>query len=294
MLESMSGVASRTFRAGGASLVAQVRSVNHRFLDVHLRLPRALLTLEGAIESSIQKAFVRGRVDFFIEAAPGSGSRLEQAHLNAPLIERYRSFLEHLSPGHEQPGLKEALQFLALPGAVILEPGLPEGFDRDRFFQEIDRLLAALKKSRHEEGRAIGKALRRHLDQIMRTVRQIRGRLKQVRSRRQAELKAELLKQLEAVAVTPRADPGAIVLEWIDRTNVTEELDRLGMHVEAVRRLLAEGDHDTGKRIEFFSQELLREANTIASKARDFEFRTACVELKTQVENIKEQVRNLC
>jgi uncharacterized protein (TIGR00255 family) len=166
---------------------------------------------------------------------------------------------------------------LRLPGVVTVEQRLPDEFPAGRIFAAFDRAAAALVKDRRREGRGLAAALGRMLDELS-------ALLKGIAARRKA-LRASLRKRAAQ-------DEGAP--EELDRGEIREELDRFQLHLRAVRDLLRKGGDDAGKRIDFFTQEMLREANTIGSKARDFEIRRDVVEIKTQLENLREQARNLC
>lgn len=270
-VESMTGAAAVRVSAANAPFEIWLKSVNHRFFEAQLRLPDALGSLEGELIARLRRVIRRGRVEGGIVA--GDAGVFQRVRLNRSVVEQYQTIAARIAPGAPV----SAADLLRLPGVVTVEQRLPEEFPAERIFAAFDRAAAALVKDRRREGRGLAAALGRMLDELS-------ALLKGIAARRKA-LRAGLRKRAAQEEGAP---------EEFDRGEIREELDRFQLHLRAVRDLLRKGGDDAGKRIDFFTQEMLREANTIGSKARDFEIRRDVVEIKTQLENLREQARNLC
>ncbi len=274
VVESMTGSAALRVMAARAPFEIWLKSVNHRFFEAQLRLPEALSSLEGDLVARLRRVVRRGRVEGGIIAA--DAGVFQRVRLNRSAVEQYQTIAAQIAPGAPV----SAVELLRLPGVVTVEQRLPDEFPADRILAAFDRAAAALVKDRRREGRGLAAALGRMLDELAALLKGIAARRKALRAgwRQRAQRAAQ-------------ADGGQ---EEIDRGEIREELDRFQLHLRAVRDLLRKGGDDAGKRIDFFTQEMLREANTIGSKARDFEIRRDVVEIKTQLENLREQARNLC
>jgi uncharacterized protein (TIGR00255 family) len=188
-------------------------------------------------------------------------------------------------------------ELLRLPGVVELDQALPANFDRKQFFRRFEQVITGLHRSRLREGRSIAGILRTYLRSIETSNRQIRQRHGVYKKEKLASIQRDL--NLSGTGRVPegapgQADPLKYAVDWLDRGDISEELERVDLHVGAVRALIAGNAADAGKQIDFYSQELLREVNTIAAKSRDIEIRHLVVAMKTQIENIKEQIRNVC
>ncbi len=293
MLESMTGTAALSFRACGIPFSVWMRSLNHRFFEVVLRCPPVLHSFEGDLEELVRSRFRRGRVE--IEVSSGDPGSFRRLHFNRALAQHYLDFCRDLT-GDRNPAVRaEAMQVLALPGVVDIRQELPEGFRIEEFEKKFANALDRLKKTRRREGKAIEGILRGYIGSIEAANKDIRKRHGTYRKEKLENLRKELrVSKTTSGNGEGAGDPLKYAVDWIDRHDISEELERIGLHANAVRGLISGKDEEAGKQIEFYSQELLREANTIASKSRDFEIRRLAVEMKTQIENIKEQIRNVC
>ena len=283
-MESMTGVATTQLRLGGIQLEILMRSINHRYLDIHIRAPGAIHALSGLMDEVLREHFRRGRLD--IEIRTQELDHFQRARIQKSLANTYLGWLgvknmQSLSP-------EARLQLLRMPGVVELEAALPGKQSREKWRQALVRAARQLQKSRRAEGRKIAVVLRGYLGQVETHLRAIQQEQRASRTRRRREMQTEIERRLQ------NTQPGAWIAEWLDRGSIAEELERLKMHVTAIRAMLKEPQAEIGKRLDFYGQELLREANTIASKAKDFAIRARVIEIKTIVEDIKEQGRNLC
>ena len=302
----MTGTAAVTFRLAGVHFQIWARSVNHRFFELQLRCPRVIENAAGlyqTLEDRLRAHFHRGRIEFEI-SADDEVAGLRRLRFNRQLAQEYLQVVgEFMEPGAGgagpkkrrrktaaafQPGPAEVFALMQLPGVVELEQSLPADFDRARFLREFDRAIGQLQKSRQKEGAAIGKVLRGYLREIEIANRKIQKRQVLYKKEKLASIRRDL-----NLSGDSGPDPLKSAVDWLDKGDISEELERVHMHVAAMRALIGGKAPDPGKQIEFYSQELLRETNTIAAKSRDFDIRKLVVEMKTRIENIKEQIRNV-
>ncbi|MFL2546502.1 MAG: YicC/YloC family endoribonuclease [Candidatus Rariloculaceae bacterium] len=287
MANSMTGFATEETVVEPHRLVWEVRSVNHRFLDISLRLPDEMRAFEPRCREMIGAALGRGKVDCTlrvssVEQEPGAAA-LQQSVLES-LRELERETQQKFSDAR-QLSVSEILRWPgvlkdALPELTALSEPLASGFAR---------ALAALSEARQREGHRLSEMLLERCDAIEKIVADLSPRLPEAQQR----YREKLLARLERLDV--EADPTRLEQELAllaQRLDVSEELDRLGSHVSEVRDVLGRNE-PIGRRLDFLMQELNREANTLSSKSQDEVLTKAGVELKVLVEQMREQVQNL-
>ena len=256
-LSSMTGFGRGDAAGQGVSLTVEARSVNHRHLDVALRLPRALAALEPEARRLIQSRLERGRVDVAVQIAPGPGQTVQRVRADAPLAAEYVARAREL--GRE----------VGVPGDVTLA-----------WVLERAGVLRAEEAEAPAEATCepvLVEALGRALDELV--------------ARREARLRERIRALLGGAPV----DEGRILVEvaaWADKTDVREELTRLRAHLTQVAQVLDAGGQ-VGRALDFLVQELHREVNTIAAKADDLELSQAALAAKGVIEKMREQVQNL-
>jgi uncharacterized protein (TIGR00255 family) len=276
MIQSMTGFARRETRYDWGTISCEIRSVNHRYLEVSWRLPDELRPLEPALRKVVSGQLKRGKIE--------CGLRLRWSEAVQPPIRLNTAVLEQLSEA-----LRTASGFLPQAAAVdpldILRwPRVVEDVERDTGPLEaaalaiLDESLAELTASRSREGE--------HLASL---VGEARTRLPEVRQALR-DRTLERIGQLDVQPDSDRVEQELVLLA--QKMDVDEELDRLGAHVAEVRRAL-ESEQAVGRRLDFLMQEFNREANTLASKSQDQESTRIAVELKVLIEQMREQVQNV-
>ena len=287
MIRSMTGFAAVAAELPGVALAVELRSVNHRYLDVQLRLPDELRGLEATLRERIVSELKRGKVECRISLArPATGvaglavdlARVEQLAKAAADVTRSAPGATPLSVG----------EILRWPG-VLAEPTVAPAELAAQAGRLVGEALAEFSASRAREGAKLAATLVERCDAIALQVARVEPRIPAIHAAyaeklgarlREAGLDADLdrLKQELALFAT--------------KVDVAEELSRLGTHVAEVRRVLAAGG-SAGKRLDFLMQELHREANTLGSKSVDAELSQASLEIKVLIEQMREQVQNL-
>jgi uncharacterized protein (TIGR00255 family) len=287
MLRSMTGFA-RCERATTAGLLAwELRSVNHRYLEISLRLPEELRALEGDIRRTIGAAARRGKVEASCYLRPvavaGRELTLDDALLDG-LIEQALSVQRRLGPA----GQINAVDLLRWPGVV--RENEREAAPLAAVAQELlAETLAAFTVSRAGEGERIAEMLSSRAQTVARLVDGVAARLPEVQSRIRTKL-SERLVALGAEGNAERFEQEIAIL--VQKMDVAEELDRLKSHVTEFMNTIASGDA-VGRKLDFLMQEFNREANTLSSKSQDVETTRSAVELKVLIEQMREQVQNV-
>ena len=300
MLESMTGTARGNFKVGGISFVFVLKSINHKFLDIHLKYPPWLTPLHQDLLLRANHHVRRGRLDAEIICS----ERPVKPGVNREVLEDYIKLTRGISGGRQGPlEPRLVVELMSLPGVIQIQETYPPAFPVKEVEARFDAVLEKLIDSRRKEGKKIGRLLKGCLKKVDQKCKVITKRLKSFQKEQLTRLRKDLLplldKELQKMEKAEGTDKRRLdglavqIGDWYNRFNINEELDRLTLHIEAMLDILETGE-DAGKRIEFFTQELLREANTISSKSNDFFIRSQVVEIKTEIENIKEQARNLC
>ncbi len=275
-LSSMTGFAS----AAGPDWSWEARSVNHRGLDLRLRLPSGWDGLEPQVRQAVQSRFARGSVTVELRFEPASGRQ------------RYRvdeAWLDELADVAGRRGGGNIAGLMALRGVIeAADPG-PEERDEAPLLTTLEEVLDGLLEARRTEGRALGAALDAHLIAMRGQARAARD----LAASQPAALRDRLAAAVAALdADLPEERLAQEVALLAAKADVREELDRLDAHLEAVAALLVSGEA-VGRRLDFLCQEIHREANTLGSKSADLDLTRTVLEFKAVLEAFREQARNV-
>ncbi len=285
MIRSMTAFATLERAFEGGALVAELRAVNHRFLELGLRLPEELRALEPALRERIAARIARGKLDFSLRLRAGESEGELKAN---PRVVAQLSELA-LDLGARFPGLHtEFSTLLQLPGVLQ-----NKAFDADALQAEALALLGALLDqfvaAREREGAKLAAVINERVDAIAARAADARELMPQIRAGQRQKLETRL------ADLSQPADPGRLEQElvlWLQKLDVDEELDRLDSHVKEIRRVLQQRE-PVGRRLDFLLQEFNREANTFGSKSVDVRTTNLAVELKVLIDQIREQVQNI-
>jgi uncharacterized protein (TIGR00255 family) len=286
MIASMTGFARREATGAWGTLVCELRSVNHRFLEAGLRLPDELRVAEGELRTRLAKQLRRGKVDCSINyrRPAGSAGALE---IDSAALERLLAAVHLVARTMPQAAAVNALDVLRWPGVVRDESAVGDELLAAAyavFGATLDELVAA----RAREGERLRELLEQRCTGLETLVADVRARLPEVQARMRARLK-ERLAELAASADPERLEQELAIL--LQRLDVDEELERLSGHIAEVRRVIG-GNEPAGRRLDFLMQELNREANTLSSKSQDLETTRSAVDMKVLIEQMREQVQN--
>lgn len=299
MISSMTGFGSAAFEEGPRRVAVEIRTVNHRYLKVLLKMPKAIGSLETELEALVRQHISRGTVT--ANLLYHDASMLPSYRIDQDAIRAYQGQVAELARSLSLPeAAVDLTALLTLPGAICSEDEggvagvlAPEG--RDLVLRGLTEALNNLNEARAEEGAhlldvlvAHGTALENSLDVV--TVRA--PSVPRAHRDRLLTRVRQLLTELEATTQVTEADLLRELCLLADKTDVTEEMNRLRGHLTRYRDILATGG-EVGRRLDFLLQEMLRETNTIGSKANDPDIVHAVVEMKCEIERMKEQVQNL-
>jgi uncharacterized protein (TIGR00255 family) len=287
MPHSMTGFSTAEARTGPFRLVWEIRSVNHRFLELGFRLPDDLRAVEPECRELVAAAIKRGKVDCTLKV--GAGERgMAADELAAGALERLRALEEHVRRVFPQAQPLTAHEVLRWPG-VLEEPA--ENVEALGAVAKacLVSALKALTEARAREGARIVEMLEKRNAGITALIQSLEPQLDGVQLRYRERLR-ERLQRLDVQADPERLEQELALLA--QRADVAEEIDRLASHVAEVQAIL-QRDEPVGRRLDFVIQELNREANTFASKVQEEALTRAAVELKVLIEQMREQVQNL-
>jgi len=287
MILSMTGFAAVAAELPGVLLAVELRSVNHRYLDVTLRLPDELRAVEPALRETLAGALKRGKVECRIalnRTAQATGAVAVDTARIAQLAAA-ASEVTRAVPDAVPLSVHEILRW---PG-VLAEPAVDPGTLAARAIALVDEALGELAAARAREGAKLAAILSARCDDIAAQVTRVAPRIPAVHAAYTEKLNA----RLREAGLDPNEDRLKQELAvFATKVDVEEELSRLVTHVAEFRRVLAAGG-SAGKRLDFLAQELHREANTLGSKSVDAEVSRAALELKVLIEQMREQVQNL-
>ena len=286
MIRSMTAFASAESETAHGTLSIELRSVNHRYLELSPRLPDDLRSFEPQLRDTLNARLARGKVDINVRLKPAA-TRAAALVVDDELLGRLTETAQVLAARF--PALRvDFTSLLAWPGVLRDQAPDAEGL-RDVAGTLLERVLADFIATREREGDRLAGFMRERLDGIAALVVAVREHLPEVRSAARARL------DLRLAEIKQPADPGRIEQEIVlqlQRMDVEEELDRLTSHIAEARRIFGLKEA-VGRRLDFLMQEFNREANTLGSKAADPRTTKAAVELKVLIEQMREQVQNL-
>jgi uncharacterized protein (TIGR00255 family) len=277
---------------GTTGWTVEIRTVNHKFCDIRIKIPRQLNSLEEKIKKEVTRYFSRGHVDVIITPT-GLNTDSKEFHVNKTLARQYYKCLLQLKREMAIPASANDLTLLANYPDVIKT--IEQQIDVDQIWSSLQTvILQALnicQDMREREGVSLKKDLLERIDSIQDTVNGIETRIPDLVTQKKTALQERIVKLLANSEISPERFDQEVAL-LADKLDVTEEIVRLRSHINQFRHFLALNE-PVGRRLDFLLQEFLREINTTASKISDASIAHLTVELKNEVEKIREQVQNL-
>jgi uncharacterized protein (TIGR00255 family) len=291
-MKSMTGFGRGAFVGQDFAVTVELKTVNNRFLDVNLRLSQELLQLEATIKRQIGNRLSRGRVDVNLTYERASEVSYE---LNRPFISGYLRALKQLQEEFSLTGEPDLNMIARLPS--VLQPKKDD--IGEEFIVGVEKAVEAalddLEKMRENEGEMLKTELNFRLKEIEERLPVIESEAATVTEEYQARLMKRISDILAKTGAEIEIDQARLAQEaafLADRGDISEEITRLKIHIDQYRKIMDE-DKEVGKRLDFLTQELNREANTIASKTNNMNIKEASLAIKSAVEKIREQVQNV-
>jgi uncharacterized protein (TIGR00255 family) len=293
MIRSMTGYGKAEAVIDGRKIVAEIKSLNHRYPEISLRMPGFLFSLEPVVKKSIGKKISRGRVEAVIRVESDSilnnGSRIK---LNLPLIRNYYQMLRQVK---EEFALKEDISLNSLTAFRDAFVAAEEEDDLTGFWGKLEPLLeqalARMTEMRENEGEALRRDLTERLAIIQASLDGVSMRVPQV----VMEYKKRLSERVREMAEGIQIDEARLVQEvaiLADKSDITEEIVRLGSHIRQFYDMM-DGQEPIGRKADFLIQEMNREVNTIGSKSSDTEVSRQVITMKSELSKLREQVQNI-
>ena len=291
MIKSMTGFGRCEITENNRKFTVEMKAVNHRYLDVNVKMPKKLNFFESSIRNELKNYVSRGKIDLFITYEDLS-ENTSNVHYNKELAAEYLKYLRQMQ---QDFGLEDDVRVSTLskyPDVFTMEEN--EG-DEEEIWKELKKALdgaaETFVQSRIVEGENLKNDLIAKLDNMLKLVDFIAQRSPQII----AEYRQKLMDKVKEMLGDNTVDESRLVTEvtiFADKVCVDEEMVRLRSHVETTKNALIEGG-SIGRKLDFIAQEMNREANTILSKSNDLEISNCGIELKTEIEKVREQIQNI-
>lgn len=291
MIKSMTGFGRCETAGKDRKLTVEMKSVNHRYLDITIKMPKKLNFFETAIRAELKNYITRGKVDIFItyeDYSEGSGCVL----YNKAIAKEYLKYLRQMA---EEFGLEDDIRVSTLsryPEVLVMEE---QNIDEEELWKDLQGALAGAAenfvRTRVAEGESLQRDINEKLNRMLEHVDFIVERSPKLIQDYKEKLREKVRELLDDVQI----DENRLYMEvtlFADKSCVDEELVRLRTHVESTKKTLAVGG-SVGRKLDFIAQEMNREANTILSKANDLEISERAIELKNEIEKVREQIQNI-
>ncbi len=291
MIKSMTGFGRAEVLDESHKFTIELKTVNHRYLDMSVRLPRQLGFFETAVRNYLKKYLLRGKVDVFIFYEDYSPQKVLLTY-NGELVKQYLAYFRQME---SEFGVENDITLSTLAR-------LPEIFNMEQQAQDEDSLwklleeglkkaVANVVEARELEGEHLKKDIQRKLDALEEKVAQIEERSPEVLAAYREKLEAKAAEMLQDVQMEESRIAAEVVI-YADKICCDEETVRLKSHIKNMGQALEQGG-GTGRKLDFIAQEMNRESNTILSKANDLETSNIAIDLKTEIEKIREQIQNI-
>jgi uncharacterized protein (TIGR00255 family) len=285
-MNSMTGFVFDVVKTEQGIFTLSLRSLNHRYLDIYVKLPETLKTVEFDIRQLLQNRLKRGKVEFVLKFQPNADS-LSNFSINTPLFDKLSTTLQQLQQTIPSARV-ELTRLLNWPG-ILMETEVASDILHEKVLQETNTMLDKLLQTRQKEGLQLKQYIKSTLQIIERQLKIIKKHIKTAIENQQKKLTVQF-NQLKVEVDQARFAQEVALL--VQKADITEEVDRLETYIGETYKILQKKGQ-IGRRLDFLMQELNREANTVCSKSVDVNITQAAIEIKVLIEQIREQAQNL-
>lgn len=286
VISSMTGYTTVVVQDDFGTLTWVIKTLNHRYLDIGLKLPPSLEDIQPTVRELIKRFIKRGKADVSLEYQPGQALPFEW-QLNSAMMAQLKEVMAPIQAQWPTAQL-DLLQWLAWPGVLQVKPTRTEALQQQAL-SSLENALHDCVTVRQREGATLQTFMQLRLDLLQTELAAIESRLPMIIEAYQARLTARLEGLVETIEPTRLAQEAAL---WVQRSDVSEECQRIAVHITEVKRLLSDGGV-VGRRLDFMMQELTREVNTLSSKSIDPQMSQSGIEMKVLIEQMREQVQNI-
>lgn len=290
MLRSMTGFGHYEYTENDITFTIEIKTVNHRYCDIFLRMPKQISAFEDKVRAILSQRIQRGKIDIYITYDNKSGNACEVL-LDENLAKAYSVALKRIA---ENLGLRDDVSASSLarfPDILKVEKKDTDDIIGAMLEKAVEQAVSVLLDMREKEGEKLKASMLRNLVDIESYLSRITAKAPIVVK----EYREKLENRINELLDTQKLDPARLAMEvalYADKCNIDEELVRLGSHIIQMREMLDAGS-PVGKKLDFLIQEMNREVNTIGSKASDLDITRCVVELKSEIEKLREQVQNI-
>lgn len=288
----MTGYGTTSAQTKTLSLDVSLRAVNGRFLEVRFHLPREYMNIEGDLKKILSEKMRRGTVDVFINRKFTGAGKLKSVKVNHEIIPEYLGAYKEIAKKYKIPATIHLESFTKLPEVLLTEEGSEvSALEQKLVLKTFEKSLDACLKERSREGLSLQKTLLGILDQLQEQIETIISLREEANQNLKEKWDQKLAARAKDLALDPQRLAQEVVMQ-LEKSDINEELERLEEHFKNYRKILSSSDAE-GKKLDFYTQELLREVNTIGSKSQVAKITQSVVEAKTLIERLREQVQNV-
>ena len=291
MIRSMTGYGKETLCIEEREYQVEIKSVNHRYLDINIKIPRTLSYLEEEIKKEIAKKIKRGKIDVYITYENNSQEG-KNIKINKELAKIYIEQLKELAQEEKISSNMEVIDIAKFPDILTIKTDEEDEKIRDEIIQTTINATEKIVEMKSVEGEKI-------LQDLLRRIEKIENEIEKISKKSTGlieEYVVKLEKRIKEILKTEEIDKTRLAQEvviYADKCSIEEEVTRLKSHIYQFKNLINDNNETKGKKLDFIIQEINRETNTIGSKANSLEITNGVIEIKTELEDIREQIQNI-
>ena len=292
MIRSMTGYGKQSLNVDGREYQIEIKSVNHRYLDINIKMPKTLSYLEETVKKEISEKIKRGKVDVFITYENNSKEG-RNITINKELAKLYVEQLKELAEEEKISSNIEVMEIAKFPDILTIKADEEDEKIKQEITQVTTEATNKIVEMKAIEGEKIAQDLLQRISKIENKIMEISSKSTGLIE----EYVVKLEKRIQEILKTEEIDKSRIAQEvviYADKCSIQEEITRLKSHIYQFRNLITNNQNETiGKKLDFIIQEMNRETNTIGSKANNLEITNGVIDIKTEIEDIREQIQNI-
>lgn len=291
MIRSMTGYGKQSLNVEKRGYQVEIKSVNHRYLDINIKLPKSISYLEDTIKKEISAKIKRGKIDVFITFENNSQEG-KNITINKELAKLYIEQLKELAQEEKILNNIEVMDIAKLPDILIVKNDEEDEKIQNELIEVVQGAISKIIEMKNIEGNKIEQDLLQRIDKIENKIVEISAKSTGLIE----EYVVKLEKRIKEILKTEELDKSRLAQEvviYADKCSIEEEVTRLKSHIYQFRNLISNNNETIGKKLDFLIQEMNRETNTIGSKANNLEITNGVIDIKTELEDIREQIQNI-
>ena len=291
MIRSMTGYGKQSLNVEKREYQVEIKSVNHRYLDINIKLPKSISYLEDTIKKEISAKIKRGKIDVFITFENNSQEG-KNITINKELAKLYIEQLKELAQEEKILNNIEVMDIAKLPDILIVKNDEEDEKIQNELIEVVQGAISKIIEMKNIEGNKIEQDLLQRIDKIENKIVEISAKSTGLIE----EYVVKLEKRIKEILKTEELDKSRLAQEvviYADKCSIEEEVTRLKSHIYQFKNLISNNNETIGKKLDFLIQEMNRETNTIGSKANNLEITNGVIDIKTELEDIREQIQNI-